>query len=61
MLESSLAVRSKDIGSDVAFQLAWVESVKLEMAQAQNRAIKLEKLLANFDEQAKNVEAELKK
>ena len=37
------------------------DSLELEMVRAQNRAIELENLLVNFDEQTKKAETELKK
>ena len=55
MLGSSLVVRSMDIGNDATFQIARVESAKIEMVQAQNWAIDLEKLLTYFYKQAKKV------
>ena len=61
MLGSSFAVQSRDIRSDAAFQFTRADSVELEMVQAQNWAIDLEKLLTYFDKQAKKVKTELRK
>ena len=60
MLKSSLAVQSKDIKNDAAFQVARADSVELEIVRAQNRAIELEGLLDEFSEKEQKAIEELK-
>ena len=60
MLKSSLAVQSKDIRNDAAFQVSRADSVELEIVRAQNRAIELEGLLDEFSEKEQKAIEELK-
>ena len=61
MLGSSLAVWSRDIGNDLAFQLVRANSTELEMVRAQNRITEFEKFLANFSEHEQKAIKDLKK
>ena len=60
MLGPSFAIRSRNIGNDLAFQLARAVSAKFDMVRAQNRTTELEKLLANFSEREQKVVEDLK-
>ena len=61
VLRSSHTIQSRDIGNDDTFQFAPADSAELEMVRAQNQAIEMEKLLADFDEQVKKAKNELRK
>ncbi|GFS41990.1 hypothetical protein Acr_00g0077500 [Actinidia rufa] len=60
VFRSSLTVRSRDIGNDATFQIAQAKSAEMEMAQAQNRTIELEGLLAEFGEREQKATEEFK-
>ncbi|GFY83221.1 hypothetical protein Acr_02g0014610 [Actinidia rufa] len=59
ILGSSLAVRSRDFAKHALNQRALVESSKMEMVQAQNRAIELERALAKEKTKGKKAAEEI--